>query len=55
MHNEKHYSDPHAFNPERFLDKDGNLDVKVLDPADFIFGFGRRYEDVDLTSVWHRC
>ena len=37
------YPDPEAFIPERFLDADGQLDVNGKDPADFIFGFGRRY------------
>ncbi|KAH9888994.1 cytochrome P450 [Cubamyces lactineus] len=35
------YSDPECFRPERFL-KDGNIDPNVRDPANFVFGFGRR-------------
>ncbi|RPD77315.1 cytochrome P450 [Lentinus tigrinus ALCF2SS1-7] len=41
LHYEKHYPDPHTFNPARFL-KDGVLDPDVLDPAEAAFGFGRR-------------
>ena len=36
------YPNPDRFLPERFL-KDGNIDPNVRDPADFVFGFGRRY------------
>ncbi|KAI0657956.1 cytochrome P450 [Cubamyces menziesii] len=35
------YPNPDRFLPERFL-KDGNIDPNVRDPADFVFGFGRR-------------
>ena len=34
------YPDPEAFFPERFLNSDGTL--KEDNPADFVFGFGRR-------------
>ncbi|KAG6381871.1 cytochrome P450 [Boletus reticuloceps] len=34
------YPDPEAFIPERFLDSEGRLNQD--DPADFVFGFGRR-------------
>lgn len=33
------YKDPEAFNPERFFDKDGNLND---DDSGYTFGFGRR-------------
>ncbi|PIL29425.1 cytochrome P450 [Ganoderma sinense ZZ0214-1] len=36
------YPQPHDFVPERFLDSAGNLDVHGRDPADVVFGFGRR-------------
>ena len=39
-HDEIRYPDPDAFTPERFLNPEGIL--KDDNPADFIFGFGRR-------------
>ena len=36
------YPQPEDFVPERFLDSAGNLDVRGRDPADVMFGFGRR-------------
>ncbi|KAJ8454613.1 hypothetical protein ONZ51_g12927 [Trametes cubensis] len=41
LHDPKAYEDPFAFRPERFI-KDGKLDPTVRDPADYLFGFGRR-------------
>jgi cytochrome P450 len=36
---EARYKDAETFNPDRFLDEDGNLNN---DESDFAFGFGRR-------------
>ena len=36
------YAQPDDFIPDRFLDAAGNLDVRGRDPADVMFGFGRR-------------
>ena len=40
LHDEARYPDPEVFSPERFLDTRGLLTED--DPADIIFGFGRR-------------
>ncbi|KAJ3534086.1 hypothetical protein NMY22_g7073 [Coprinellus aureogranulatus] len=42
MHSEEHYEKPFDFMPERFLDKDGNLNKSVLEPESAVFGYGRR-------------
>uniref|UniRef100_D8QER6 Cytochrome P450 n=1 Tax=Schizophyllum commune (strain H4-8 / FGSC 9210) TaxID=578458 RepID=D8QER6_SCHCM len=36
------YPDSYTFRPERFLDGNGKIDRNVRDPANIIFGFGRR-------------
>ena len=41
LHDRDAYESPQEFKPERFL-RDGKLDPDVRDPADFVFGFGRR-------------
>ncbi|KAI1785431.1 cytochrome P450-like protein, partial [Ganoderma leucocontextum] len=41
LHDDKVYSDPHTFAPDRFL-KNGVLNPDILDPQDVAFGFGRR-------------
>ncbi|KAI0827125.1 CyP450 monooxygenase [Trametes gibbosa] len=40
-HDAARYPDPDAFKPERFL-KEGKIDPAVEDPAEFVFGYGRR-------------
>ena len=40
LYDEAHYPNPEVFNPERFLDTQGLLVED--DPAELIFGFGRR-------------
>ena len=42
LHDDNEYVEPEKFNPNRFLDKNGQLDPNVLDPARMAFGFGRR-------------
>jgi len=37
MHDEKIYTNPYTFNPDRFLGPSPDKD-----PADFVFGYGRR-------------
>jgi cytochrome P450 len=41
LKDQRDYSEPHKFKPERFL-RNGRLDDSVRDPMDIIFGFGRR-------------
>lgn len=40
-HDPEMYSDPSSFNPSRFLDFSPEKS-KVMDPRNFVFGFGRR-------------
>ena len=42
-HDEKVYSDPETFNPDRFLGPDGKIDASIKDPEVRIFGSGRRW------------
>ena len=44
MHDEETYPDPFVFNPERYLDAQGNLRKldKLEDPSFVAFGLGRR-------------
>ncbi|KAI9456445.1 cytochrome P450 [Boletus coccyginus] len=43
LHDERNYSQPMDFIPERFLNPDGKTEKKgVLDPATAAFGYGRR-------------
>jgi len=49
------YPDPMAFNPERFLTKDGILNPAVQDPALAAFGFGRRIcpgSHIAISTLW---
>ncbi|KAL1753731.1 cytochrome P450 [Schizophyllum commune] len=55
VHDGQVYPEPYAFKPERFLNIDGELDSAVRDPADIVFGFGRRVcpgRHVAYASVW---
>ncbi|KAH8104354.1 cytochrome P450 [Phellopilus nigrolimitatus] len=42
MHDERNYTDPEAFLPERFMVTHEAASKAVLDPASAVFGFGRR-------------
>ncbi|EGO22751.1 hypothetical protein SERLADRAFT_371048 [Serpula lacrymans var. lacrymans S7.9] len=42
LHDERNYSQPMRFWPERFLTADGEEDNTALDPATAAFGYGRR-------------
>jgi len=55
LYNEDDYPDPSAFKPERFIDKDGQLDPNVRDPAMIAFGFGRRLcpgNHLAISTLW---
>ncbi|KAJ2985134.1 hypothetical protein NUW54_g10252 [Trametes sanguinea] len=41
MHDPQIYPEPKKFNPDRFV-REGKLTPDVLDPTNFVFGFGRR-------------
>ncbi|KAJ7483509.1 cytochrome P450 [Mycena latifolia] len=55
MNDEDIYTDPHSFNPERFL-RDGKINPAVQDPATTAaFGFGRRIcpgRHLAASSLW---
>ncbi|KAF8808763.1 cytochrome P450 [Phlegmacium glaucopus] len=54
LYNEVEYPDPSAFKPERFL-KDGQLDSNIRDPAEIVFGFGRRAcpgSHIAFSTLW---
>ena len=48
------YPDPSTFRPERFLTKEGKLNLEIQDPAAIAFGFGRRSAAADY-SVTCTC
>ena len=46
MHDERYYTRPDEFNPERFFQpSDGGKESNDHDPLRVVFGFGRRYEN----------
>ncbi len=42
MHDERLYPNADEFKPERFMELD-EATAKKIDPANFVFGFGRRF------------
>jgi cytochrome P450 len=49
LHDEEEYPDPESFKPERFINDDKNVS---RNPADIIFGFGRRFVLVKITLIF---
>ncbi|KAG7087610.1 hypothetical protein E1B28_013559 [Marasmius oreades] len=55
LHDENVYPEPFSFKPERFLTSEGQLDPDVQDPAQAVFGFGKRNcpgRHMAYSSVW---
>ncbi|KAH6919276.1 O-methylsterigmatocystin oxidoreductase [Coprinopsis sp. MPI-PUGE-AT-0042] len=42
LNNPEVFVNPRQFNPDRYLDQNGNIDTSVLDPEMAAFGYGRR-------------
>lgn len=42
LQDEDRFPEPTRFNPDRYLDNDGNLNPDAFDPAKVAFGFGKR-------------
>lgn len=50
LHNSEDYPCPEEFKPERFIGKDGKIDLAVRNPTTIAFGFGRRWVVCDTSS-----
>lgn len=53
LNNESDYPKPRQFRPERFLTSDGMLrkDDGIRDPIDIVFGFGRRFVEMNHAEL----
>jgi cytochrome P450 len=53
FHDETVYPDSHAFNPDRFLDEEEQINPSVPDPEHRVFGSGPRLASVASIKSLH--
>lgn len=53
MRDEKIYTNPDRFNPDRFMEEVSDFEDKRRDPRTYVFGFGRRcvYVSIHITLL----